>query len=115
VISSYASLTLGARDLLQLLFNLQFLLSELLAKLLFAAENAFELLDLVSPPIEVKIVALSFVPLISLIHLSDLPLQFQILIVLFIKLASQQCNLFQMLFIGDLVPLSLLILCTLVL
>ena len=110
LINSSALLTLGGQDLLHLLFNLLFLLPELFTKLLFAAENALELLDLVSPPIEVKVIPLGLVLLVALAPLGDLSLQPRIFILLFIHLASQESDLFKLLPADDLVLLRLQIL-----
>ena len=109
-----ALLTLGGQDLLHLLFDLLFLLPELFTKLLFAAENALKLLDLVSPPIEVKVIPFGLVLLIALILLRDLSLQPRIFTTNFIELASQESDLFKLLSADDLVLLRLQILRSLI-
>lgn len=113
-VNSNALLTLGGQNLLHLFLDFLFLLPELFTKLLLAAENALELLDLVSPPIEVKVVPLGSAPLIALILLRNLSLQPKVLILLFIELASQESDLFKMLPVDDLVLLRLQILGSLI-
>ena len=100
--------------MLHLLFDLLFLLPELFTKLLFAAENALKLLDLVSPPIEVKVIPFGLVLLIALILLRDLSLQPRIFTTNFIELASQESDLFKLLSADDLVLLRLQILRSLI-